>query len=252
MSETTLDFNRSIHKEQHASDLINGHVDAALRRKRDRQERRQYLGASAIGGECERAIQFDYAGAPTERPFEARTLRIFDRGHVGEELARAWLLDAGYRIVQRNQRTGELFAFSQLEGRFRGHVDGVVIEAPEGISAPAIWEAKTLGNKSWREIDKSGLRKARPAYYAQVQIYMAYLGLTENPALFTATNADTCEQLHLLIPFDAEEAQRMSDRAVRIVRSTEAGNLLPRPFKDRSFFVCKTCGFADRCWSLPS
>ena len=49
-----------------------------------------------------------------------------------------------------------------------------------------------------------------------------------------------------------EEAQRMTDRAVRIVKATEAGDLLPRPFKDRSFFECKFCAFAERCWGLPA
>jgi hypothetical protein len=250
MSEAVLDFNRTVHREQHGSDQINGQIDGALTRKRANQPRRDYLGASAVGGPCERAIQFEYAGATPDREIQPRFLRIFDRGHMGEELARAWLSDAGYTIVQRNQRTGELYAFSQMNGRFRGHVDGVVIEAPEGFAVPALWEAKTLGGKGWREIEKLGLRKARPAYYAQVQIYMAYLGLTENPALFTATNADTCEQLHLLIPFDAEEAQRASDRAVRIISATEAGELLPRPFKEPSHFECRRCAFADRCWGL--
>lgn len=251
MSET-LDFNRTLHKEQHASARINEQIDASLSRKRSLQDRRAYLGASVVGGPCERQAQFDFAGAPREREPDGRILRIFDRGHVGEELARAWLSDAGYRIVQRNQRTRELFAFSQLGGRFRGHVDGVVIEAPDGFSVPALWEAKFLGNKAFNEIQKHGLKKAKPVYYAQVAIYQAYLELTENPALFTATNADTCEQLHLLIPFDAEEAQRMTDRAVRIVKATDAGELLPRPFKDKSYFECKFCAFASRCWEMAS
>lgn len=251
MSEA-LDFNRHTHREAQASDRINGHIDDALQRKRGLQAPRNYLGASAVGGPCERQMQFEFAGAAREREFEGKILRIFDRGHVGEELARSWLLDAGYRIVQRNQRTGALFAFSQLDGRFRGHVDGVVIEAPEGFSVPALWEAKTLGNKAWNEIHKHGLRKAKPVYYAQCQIYMAYLDLDENPALFTATNADTCEQLHLLIPFDAQVAQEMTDRAVRVIKATDAGELLPRPFKDRSFFECKFCAFAERCWGLEA
>lgn len=249
MSEA-LDFNTRQHREAHASDQINGHINDALQHKRSNQTPRAYLGASAVGGPCERQMQFEFAGAPRERDFDGRILRIFDRGHVGEELARSWLLDAGYRIVQRNQRTGGLWAFSQLDGRFRGHVDGVIIEAPDGFAVPALWEAKFLGNKAFNEIAKHGLKKAKPVYYAQVAIYQAYLDLTENPALFTATNADTCEQLHLLIPFDAEEAQRMTDRAVRVVKATDAGELLPRPFKDRSFFECKFCAFADRCWGL--
>ena len=38
-------------------------------------------------------------------------------------------------------------------------------------------------------------------YAAQVAIYQAYLDCT-NPALFTVLNADTCERLNFLVPFD--------------------------------------------------
>lgn len=247
-----LDFNKRLHREQHASDAINGHVEAGLQRKRDLQERRPYVGASGVGHNCERATQFEFAGAPRETDFKPETLRKFDLGHMGEEIARAWFIDAGFQLVQRNQRTGHLFAFSQMDGRFRGHPDGVFIGGPEigGVGYPCLWEAKSVGSKTYREIGKDGLKKARPGYYAQVAIYQAYLDLADHPAIFTVNNLDTGEQLHLLIQFDAEEAQRMTDRAVRIVQSTEAGELLPRPFKDKTYFECRFCAFANRCWGM--
>lgn len=253
MSEP-LDFNKHQHREARASDEINRHVEGALSRKRTLQERRPYVGASGVGHACERSIQFDYAGAPRETEFKPETLRKFDLGHMGEELARAWFHDAGFSLTQRNQRTGELFAFSQLDGRFKGHPDGVFIDGPPipGGGYPCLWETKSVGAKTYREIEKQGLKKARPGYYAQVAIYQAYLDLAEHPAIFTVTNLDSGEQLHLLIPFDAEEAQRMTDRAVRIVQATEAQELLPRPFKDKSYFECKFCAFATRCWGLAS
>lgn len=249
-----LDFNSRTTVETAASEAVNRELDAALLRKRSLQERRPYLGASAVGDACERRAQFEFAGAAREKEAEPKTLRIFDRGHSFEELARAWLIDAGYHVVQRNQRTGALFAFSQLDGRFRGHVDGVIVEGPPtaGFAWPCLWEHKALGAKGYKEIVRQGLKRARPGYYAQVQIYMAYLDLTENPAMFTITNADTCEQEHMPIAFDPQEAQRMSDRAVRIIKATDAGELLPRPFKDRAHFECKWCPFAERCWRLQS
>ena len=253
MSEA-LDFNRHQHREQRATDAVNEHINGALYRKRDLQERRQYLGASAIGASCERSLQFDYAGAPRETEFKPDTLRKFDFGHMGEELARAWFFDAGFDLVQRNPRTGALYRFEQLGGRFAGHPDGVFLDGPaiDGVGYPCLWEAKSVGAKTYREIEKLGLKKARPGYYAQVAIYQAYLGLADHPAIFTVTNLDSGEQLHLLIPFDADEAQRMSDRAVRIVKATDAGELLPRPFKDPAHFECRFCAFSQRCWGLPS
>jgi hypothetical protein len=250
MSEA-LDFNKHQHREQHASDKINAEIHSGLARKRGLQERRAYVGASAIGGSCERSIQFDFAGAPREKEPGPETLRKFDLGHMGEEIARAWFIDAGFQLVQRNQRTGQLYRFSQLDGRFAGHPDGVFIGGPSVIAYPALWECKSVGAKTYREIEKNSLQKARPGYYAQVAIYQAYLDLADNPAVFTVNNLDSGEQLHLSIPFDAAEAQRMSDRALRIVQATDAGELLPRPFKDRTHFECRFCAFAERCWSLP-
>ena len=52
------------------------------------------------------------------------------------------------------------------------------------------------------------------------------------------------------MPFDAGLAQRMSDRAVRILRATDAGELLPRVATTRDFLDCRFCPWAERCWRL--
>lgn len=245
-----LDFNSTKMKAGIAADAINDAIDAGLIAERATQPPRQYLGASAIGASCERAIQYEFAGAPKEKDFEPRTLRKFAFGHMGEELLRGWLTAGGFTVAQTSARTGQPLGFSQLDGRFKGHVDGVITDGPQiaGMGYPCLWEAKSVGAKTFREINSKGLKRARPGYYAQVAIYQAYLGLTEHPAIFTVLNLDDGEILHLPIPFDAAEAQRMSDRAVRIVSSTDAHDLLPRAFNDPTHFECKWCAFAKRCW----
>lgn len=253
MSEA-FDFNKHVMREARASDAINAAVDAGLLAKRAKQERRAYLGASAIGHECERSIQFEYAGAPKESDFPPATLRRFDSGHMGEELARAWFIDAGFELVQRNQRNGQRFRWTQLEDQFSGEPDGVFIGGPkiESVGYPAMWEHKYVGTKTFRDISKNGLKKARHGYWMQCQINMAYLELTEHPTVFTVTCGDDGQQLHHLIDYDPEGAQMTSDKAVRIVTATKGGDLLPRPFKDRTFYICKGCFFADRCWGMAS
>lgn len=245
-----LDFNKRLHKEQRASDAINEAINAGLIAKRAKQERRTYVGASAIGHECERSIQFEYAGAPRESDFGPATLRRFDQGHVGEELARAWFQDAGFDLTQKNQRTGQRFRWTQLDDQASGEPDGVFIGGPPVFAYPAMWEHKYVGLKTFREIEKHGLKKARPGYWMQVQINMAYLDLTEHPTVFTVTAGDDGQQLHLLIEYDAEGAQMTSDKAVRIVKATQAGDLLPRPFPSRDYFACKSCFFVARCWGM--
>ena len=54
------------------------------------------------------------------------------------------------------------------------------------------------------------------------------------------------------VPFDAALAQKMSDRAVRVIQATEAGELLPRGFSEASHFECKFCPYAQRCWGGAS
>jgi hypothetical protein len=80
---------------------------------------------------------------------------------------------------------------------------------------------------------------------------MAYLDVTEHPAIFTAMNANTCERLHLLVPFDAAQAQAWSDRAITIIEATRAGELLPRAYDDPQGWRCKMCGHHERCWRQP-
>jgi hypothetical protein len=76
-------------------------------------------------------------------------------------------------------------------------------------------------------------------------------GISAAPALFTAINKDTAELHHELVPFNAELAQTMSDKAVRILQATDAGELLPRLTNNPDFFECRFCSWAARCWEMP-
>lgn len=247
-----IDFNSQRTVGSHASRHINELVDDGLKRKNNSQERRTYLGASAIGHDCERQMLFELAGAMREKQFGAATLRKFDLGHVLEGMCKGWLIDAGFDVKQRD-RSGNLYYYEQLDGRFKGHVDGVIVDGPAvpTLKYPCLWEHKGVGNATYSKVKREGLKKASPGYYAQVQIYMGYLGLDQ--CLFTVTAAEDGEQQHLIVEFDQERAQYYSDRAVRVVKSLVVGELLPRPFKDQSFWICQTrCDFVERCWKLPS
>ncbi len=252
-----LDYNHT----RSFADMLNDVVDAALMDENAARPRREYLGGSRVGHACERALQFEFAGAPKDEgaDFPGRTLRIFAIGHVLEDLAIKWLRAAGLDLYTRkgNDPDGQQFGFSVAGGRIRGHADGIIASAPEALKlgVPALWECKTMNAKNWRETVKSGVAVAKPIYAAQIALYQAYMdasipGLASNPALFTAINKDTAELHHELVTFNAELAQRMSDRAVRILRATDAGELLPRLARERGHFECRMCPYANRCWSL--
>ena len=246
-----LDYNHQARFHEHLGALI----DQALDAERSQQTPRQYLGASRLGVSCERALQFEYAGAPVDpgKQFSGRTLRIFEVGHVLEEVAIRWLRLAGFDLYTR-RKNGSQFGFSVAGGRIQGHVDGVIAAGPTeiGLAFPMLWECKTMADKHWKETVKKGVAVAKPVYAAQIAVYQAYMepaipGISANPALFTAINKDTQELWFELVPFDGGLAQRMSDRAVRVIQATEAGELLPRGFVDPNHFECQYCSWATRC-----
>jgi hypothetical protein len=243
-----LDFNRECLSGTDLNAAINELLDAAALTEQAQEIQRDYLGASAIGSQCLRKVQYDWQCASV---FPARTKRIFARGHLFEEITAKAMAGAGFRIERGTPRTG----FTSAEGRFRGHCDGIIVAGPPGkprlahlLKYECIWEHKALGSSGWKKLEKDGLRKAYPQYYDQVQLYMAYLGLDENPALFTAVNADTCHILHLTVPFDAAAAQAASDRAALVIKATLAHELLDRITDKDDDWRCKMCSHKERCW----
>lgn len=233
-------------------DEINARINLALVIRNAEQKRRAYIQASRIGESCARMVQYEYMQTPydPDREFDGYTIRIFDRGHKGEVIVADWLRMAGYNL-RTARNNGQQFGFSSLGGKFSGHIDGVIIgsSAPSSLGFPCLWEHKTVGAKSWNAIVKNGVQKAKPVYYGQVSIYQAYMELTDHSALFTALNADTQELWCEPVPFDAATAQSLSDRAVQIAKATEAGEMLPRVASNPSWWECKWCNFAARCWS---
>ena len=248
-----LDFN-------HPTTLHERHtqvIDQALDAERSHQTPRRYLGASRLGVSCERALQFEYAGAPVDpgRAFSGRTLRIFEVGHALEDLAIRWLRLAGFELYTR-KKDGSQFGFSVAGGRIRGHVDGVFSDGPAelGLSFPMLFECKTMNDKNWKACVKSGVAISKPVYAAQVAIYQAYMepsipGISDHPALFAAINKDTQELWFELVPFDGGLAQRMSDRGVRVITATAVGETLARHTTTPTHLECKFCAWQDRCWS---
>lgn len=237
-----IDFNsRSI-----IGEAIVARIDAALQEAQDSP--RAYLGASTIGEPCARRLQYSFTGAKTDEGagFSGRTKRIFHRGHKGEEWMVEWLRLAGYEL--RTTKGGHQFGFEDCGGRFKGHVDGVFTGGPEGPKYPALWENKVLGSKGFASLVKHGLAKAYPNYAAQVATYQAYMQLAENPAIFTALNADTMEIHVELVVFNAALAQECADKAARILAAVDHGETLPRAAEDVDSFTCKFCPYRGVCW----
>ena len=246
-----MDFNTSFPGGRLAFLIDTAMQKAAIASEEERKSSRQpRIGASRLGEACARKLQYEYFKAPKDTPFEGKTLRIFRRGHEGENWMAEWLRAAGFTLLTERESGGQ-FCFSVAEGKLLGFADGIITDGPEELGPyPRLWENKVLGAKGWGKLEKEKVKKAYPVYYGQMQLYMAYFQLTEAPALFTALNANDMEVYAENVGFDPKEAQRLSDRAVMVIKSCDAGQILPRlpSAKDESWFECKFCDYKMRCW----
>lgn len=241
--EDMIDFNHT----KTRGDQLNQLIDAAL--VIPTEAPRDYLGGSRLGHECARALQYEFFNVPKDRPFTGQLMRTFAIGHALEDLAADWLRKAGLDL-RTADKDGKQFGFVTGKGKIRGHIDGVIVGGPEEFGPyPRLWENKTASAKKWREFEKNKVKKSNITYWIQVQTYMAYMDLTDNPALWTVINKDDSSLYHEDISFDQSAAQDASDRAARIIQCCEAGELLSREYPSADFFQCKWCSYGERCWT---
>lgn len=231
---------------------VSALVDQAAKATGDAQPARDYLGPSAMGhpDSCLRQAQYGYMGNPFN--FSGQLYRLFDAGHAYEALTIADLRRAGFTVITERRGGGQI-GFSLANGKFKGHIDGVIVDGPEEFGPyPFLLEHKALGKygkkDSWAQVKREGVQKAKPEYHAQTQSYMAYLDLTENPAWFIARHRDTQKLFTEAIPFDPVIAQAMTDRGAQIIQATEADEMLPRIAAAPDFYQCQWCDFKEKCW----
>src|SRR5262245_34699209 len=102
---------------------ISACVERACARKHAYDQVRSYLGASLIGDECLRKIQFEWV--VTTVRFSTRVHSIFARGHFFEAETRQLLIDAGFAFAPE-----KTLGFVAADGLIAGHADGIIINAP--------------------------------------------------------------------------------------------------------------------------
>lgn len=243
-------LHQSPSKDDPVVEHIKAAVDNAIVAGEKKRKRRKYIGASSIGDECQRKIQYRYLNYPVDpdKEFSAQTLRIFQFGHEIEDYAAKWIKGAGFDLRTEDSQ-GEQFGFSIADDQIRGHIDGVVCDGPVAMGYPCLWENKSANDSKFKAFMRHGVAKANPVYATQIALYQTYMELTENPALFTVVNKNTSEIYYELVPYNPVLAQEASDRAVNILTAAKAGDILPRIAQSKDFFLCKFCEFRETCWN---
>jgi hypothetical protein len=240
MIKAIPDFNRTELSALPVSIAINALLEEGAREVGELT--RGYLGASSIGSECLRQIQFDWM-CDQQHPLQTRDR--FSRGHFLEQLSRDHFARARFEFAEQGR-----LKFEALDGMLKGHADGIFVTGPKiaDVSYPALWEHKGINTKGFKAIERDGLRKAYPQYAVQICLYQHFLGVETNPAILTVTDADSCERLHVLVPYDAEFAHTWIERAEIVIKTTRAGELLPRFTDNPDHYRCRYCGHKARCW----
>ena len=186
---------------------VIGHIGDAYRT--GNEGHRSHMGASLIGGECARAVWYNFRWA-TKSNFEGRLLRLFNRGHLEEARFIAMLLMIGCDIYQQDEN-GNQFRISHAEGHFGGSGDGVAVGIPDlPPGTAALTEFKTHNDKSFTELKAKGVRDAKFEHYVQMNVYMRKMGLAV--ALYLAVNKNTDELYGEIIPLDSAVADQFLDR----------------------------------------
>ena len=220
--------------------LIEKLIDQAIE---DRQEdgRRKHLGASVIGRPCSRQIWYMFHWARTKK-HSARILRIFDRGHREEHRFVKWLRDAGIIVWEVDPETKQQFRMSDHGGHFGGSCDGVARGLPDVPLLPCLLEFKTTNSKGFKELEKTGVEKAKKEHFVQMQIYMEKMDLPV--ALYMAINKDTDAIYYEHVLRDTATAHQYLERAKGIIFSDAP------PFRisdEPSFYLCKMCDYSGLC-----
>jgi len=198
------------------------------------------IGASSIGEECLRSLWLSWR-AYDDKKFGGRMLRLFQTGHLQEDRIIADMRRAGYDVWSHDE-DGKQFTYTDETGHFVCKLDGVVKGVPGAEKTPHDLEVKTHSKKSYEELKKKNVEKAKPLHYAQMQAGMLFSGI--NRALYVALCKDD-EDYHIerLRPDEAAQ-QKVRDKIITLVNAS----IPPQGIStDGGAFGCKWCDMRAVC-----
>ena len=196
-----------------------------------------------LGKECGRSIWYGWRWAK-KAWFEARILRLFNRGHLEEARFIAMLLAIGVQVFQQDEK-GNQFRISEIGGHLGGSGDGVGIGVPDvPAGEPCVLEFKTHGEKSFLKLKKGGVRVAKIEHYVQTSLYMRKMKIRY--ALYAAVNKNTDEIYMEIITLDEYVADSYLQRGREIIFMKQAPDRIPHA--DPNHYDCMYCNEKDICY----
>lgn len=216
--------------------LIRDDIDAyCVERYGKNSKHRTHLGASEIGEECARYLWYSFHWYKEREPFDARMLRLFQRGHLEEKRFNEYLDAIGFeRQPVTHVEIGN--------PHFGGTPDGAVGIIPKYFPYPVLLEFKTWNTKGFVELSRVGVKSHAPKHYAQMCTYGKAYEI--NHALYFAVNKND-DDLHIeLVELDMQFADDMLRKAEYVIESpTPPRRIAEQP----TFYKCRFCYYKDVC-----
>ena len=204
--------------------------------------RRNHLGASLIGEECERKLWYGFRWC-SDPCFSGRMLRLFNTGFREESRIIKELRRIGIKVWDRDPDSGEQLHYTDPDcPHFSGSLDGIGKGFDEAPVTPHEIEIKSSGSKAFSKVKHEGVQKAKPLHYSQIQTYCRWAELDR--AFYFVVNKDTDEIYSERVYYDKAFAERLADKAKRVVYSDVP---LERISKNAGNFQCKFCPYVGPC-----
>lgn len=234
-------------------DLTSPHIRAALAQrikteydqasiKLYDEDARNYLGASSIGKECERDLYYDFRWF-RKPSFIGRIMRLFQRGHREEPIAIAHYRLLDFVVNDIDPDTGKQWRFKAIHGHFGGGCDGRGFLPKRYEYYNEIgYEIKTANLNQFNQVKKQGVRKWKPHYASQMDVYGKAWGLKYFVFIVVCKNDD--ETHFEIYECDYANADAMLARGFRIVGARRPP---PKIANSPTFSVCKICDSVGVC-----
>ena len=206
------------------------------------QKNRPHLGASIIGDKCARKLWFSFRHVKAKE-LDGKLGRLFDTGHREESRLLDELIQAGieaYYEVEGKQ----IHYTDPINKHISGSLDGVGRGFEE---APETWhviEIKTANGSNFDKLEKSGVKKAKPEHYAQMQVYMHWSGLKRAYYFVVCKNDDRIYGER--VEYSKKDAESLLGRARIIVDDPN----VPERFggASESYPPCSWCDYRELCY----
>jgi CRISPR/Cas system-associated exonuclease Cas4 (RecB family) len=176
---------------------------------------------------------------------------VFQSGHLQEPRIYADLDAIGCTVYDMDPSTGKQWSFTEptTGNHFKGNADGIVTGLPQAPKSPHVLEIKTASAKMFAEMQKFGVKKAKPEHYAQMLMYMKWSidlygenGCTR--AIYIVVNKDNDDIYTERLEYNKDEAKAIIDKALAVITATEPPVGISQ---DPSWYECKFCDYHSIC-----